>query len=203
MSTELTLDEQATNNDTRKHIATVGKFVHFVVKELLDRADVHDQSKLEPPEVADFTKHNHKLPGTTYGSAQGKQNLADLADALAHHYAKNDHHPQHFPEVKSAEVDQLEQDIEELNNLERGLPIAVTDRLVKRLKADLAAAKSSINGMDLIQLLEMFCDWKASTLRHHDGNLRKSIVINTDRYGLSPQLVRILENTATVFDQVK
>lgn len=56
--------------------------------------------------------------------------------------------------------------------------------------------KNGINDMNLIDLVEMLCDWKSSSERHLDGNLRKSIEINANRFGLSPQLVKILENTA-------
>ncbi len=55
---------------------------------------------------------------------------------------------------------------------------------------------SPVNDMNLLDILEMLCDWKAASERHNDGNIRKSIEINANRFGLSPQLVRILENTA-------
>lgn len=60
--------------------------------------------------------------------------------------------------------------------------------------------KSGIDDMNLLDLIEMFCDWKAATLRHNDGNIRKSIEKNADRFHISPQLVRILENTADLFE---
>jgi hypothetical protein len=50
--------------------------------------------------------------------------------------------------------------------------------------------------MNLIDLVEMLCDWKAASERHNDGNIRKSIEINASRFTISPQLVKILENTA-------
>jgi hypothetical protein len=37
---------------------------------------------------------------------------------------------------------------------------------------------------------------QAASERHNDGNILKSIEINADRFRLSPQLVRNLENTA-------
>lgn len=58
-----------------------------------------------------------------------------------------------------------------------------------------------INDMNLIDLVEMICDWKASTLRHNDGNLLKSIEINAKRFGMSDQLAQILVNTAKLFDE--
>lgn len=56
--------------------------------------------------------------------------------------------------------------------------------------------KNGINDMNIIDIVEMICDWKAASERHNDGNIRKSIEINANRFGLSPQLVKILENTS-------
>ena len=44
---------------------------------------------------------------------------------------------------------------------------------------------NGINDMTLVDILEMFCDWKASTFRHNDGNLLKSIETNATTIGLS------------------
>ncbi len=60
--------------------------------------------------------------------------------------------------------------------------------------------KNGVDDMNLLDIIEMFCDWKAATLRHNDGNIRKSIEKNASRFHLNPQLVRILENTAELFD---
>lgn len=55
--------------------------------------------------------------------------------------------------------------------------------------------KNGIRDMNLVDLIEMFCDWKASSERHNDGNLRKSIEHNAKRFNMSPDLVEIFENT--------
>lgn len=52
-----------------------------------------------------------------------------------------------------------------------------------------------INDMTLIDVLEMLCDWKAATARNKNGNIRKSIEINSEKYKISPQLRQIMENT--------
>jgi hypothetical protein len=59
---------------------------------------------------------------------------------------------------------------------------------------------NGINDMTLIDIIEMFCDWKAATLRHNDGNLLKSIEINTKRFNIDQQLAQIFKNTAALFD---
>ncbi len=153
----LTLEQQACNYETFRHIETVRNLLQKVVIELLDRAEKHDQSKLESPEVELFTEFTPLLASTTYGSAEYEEVRKKLKPALDHHYAKNKHHPEHYVH--------------------------------------------GIDDMTLIDLVEMFVDWKAATLRHHDGNLRKSIEKNTERFQISPQLRKILENTVELFDE--
>lgn len=59
----------------------------------------------------------------------------------------------------------------------------------------------SVNDMNLVDLVEMFCDWKASSMRHIDGNLLKSIDINASRFNMSSQLKQIFINTAKMYDE--
>lgn len=58
-----------------------------------------------------------------------------------------------------------------------------------------------VNDMTLVDIVEMFCDWKASTLRHNDGNLLKSIELNAERFNIDGQLKQILVNTARMIDE--
>lgn len=60
---------------------------------------------------------------------------------------------------------------------------------------------NGINDMTLVDIMEMFCDWKASTLRHNDGNLLKSIETNAERFNMDGQLKQILINTARMIDE--
>lgn len=55
--------------------------------------------------------------------------------------------------------------------------------------------KNGINDMSLLDMLEMLIDWKAAGERHNNGNIRKSIELNGNRFAISPQLIKILENT--------
>lgn len=57
-----------------------------------------------------------------------------------------------------------------------------------------------IDGMDLIDLVEMICDWLASVQRHDDGDIRRSIEINQERFGYDDQLKRILHNTVDALE---
>ncbi|GIO25104.1 DUF5662 family protein [Oceanobacillus sp. J11TS1] len=60
--------------------------------------------------------------------------------------------------------------------------------------------EEGIKGMDLLDIIEMFCDWKAATLRHNDGDLNKSIEINQKRFNYSDELKEIFKNSVSIFD---
>lgn len=56
--------------------------------------------------------------------------------------------------------------------------------------------KNGVNDMTLLDLIEMFCDWKAASERQNNGNILKSIEVNGKRFNMSEQLIKIFENTA-------
>lgn len=61
--------------------------------------------------------------------------------------------------------------------------------------------ENGINGMNLIDLIEMFADWKASTERQRNGDLRVSIDANQKRFGFDDQLKQIFINTMNMLDE--
>jgi hypothetical protein len=63
--------------------------------------------------------------------------------------------------------------------------------------------ENGVDGMNLVDLLEMLCDWIAATKRHDDGDVMKSLEINKNRFGLSDQLYNILVNTANAIIEKK
>lgn len=84
--------------DTYAHILTVQRYLTPFVVELLKRQAGHDQSKLCSPEREAFDALTPKLAGLTYGSEEYRATLREMKPALAHHYAKNRHHPEHGPD---------------------------------------------------------------------------------------------------------
>lgn len=60
--------------------------------------------------------------------------------------------------------------------------------------------KDGINGMNLFDLIEMLCDWKASSLRGKNGNLSKSLETNVQRFEMSEQLALIMRNTIPMIE---
>lgn len=55
--------------------------------------------------------------------------------------------------------------------------------------------KNGIKDMNIVDLIEMLCDWKAASLRHNDGDITKSLEINQKRFEYSDELKQILLNT--------
>ena len=138
-------------SDTLEHIRKVSQNLNNFSKDLLERANVHDESKLHSPEKELFDEFTPKLAGLTYGSEEYTANLKGLQVALDHHYANNSHHPQFHP--------------------------------------------NGVSDMTLMDVVEMFCDWKAAVERTKDGNFDKSLEINEKRFNIAPQLIQIFKNT--------
>jgi hypothetical protein len=60
--------------------------------------------------------------------------------------------------------------------------------------------KNGIRGMSLVDVVEMLVDWKAATLRHADGDIRRSVEQNQKRFGYSDELKQIFLNTLPLFE---
>ena len=59
-----------------------------------------------------------------------------------------------------------------------------------------------IKSMDLIDIVEMLCDWIAATKRHADGDIGKSIQINEKRFGINDQLSQVFRNTSALLKRL-
>jgi len=57
-----------------------------------------------------------------------------------------------------------------------------------------------IKDMNLIDLIEMLCDWYAATEKHDDGNIKTSIEHNKERFGFTKELEQIFKNTIEFLD---
>lgn len=146
-----TKEKEICYKETNEHISRVRFFISKIVKALLDRADVHDASKLQEPEFSLFAQNGSRLRDLKYGSPEYENSLKDLTVAIQHHYATNRHHPEHH--------------------------------------------KNGIEDMNLVDLVEMFVDWKAASERQNNGNIRLSIEKCCEKFNICPQLRKIFENS--------
>lgn len=63
--------------------------------------------------------------------------------------------------------------------------------------------KNGIRDMNLIDIIEMFCDWHAATKRHKDGDIIKSIKYNKTRFNYNELLEKIFKNTVKKIESDK
>lgn len=136
--------------DLVDHKRRVAGHMQIVANELFRRAAVHDNSKFETEE---FEAYEEAFPGLqkyAYGTEEFKAELAKIRPAIEHHYAANDHHPEHFPD--------------------------------------------GIIGMNLIQVIEMVCDWMAASERSQTS-LYKGMELNRKRFEIDRQLIGVIAHT--------
>lgn len=136
---------------TLTHIRKVNSFLIDFATEILNRAKVHDESKLHEPEKSVFDKYSSLLYATIYNSPEYHQYLDEMRPAIEHHEANNSHHPGYYPH--------------------------------------------GVDDMDLFDIVEMFCDWRAASQRTQNGSFWNSIKVNKDRFHISHQLHSIFANT--------
>lgn len=136
---------------TEQHITTVQQ---RIIELLMQRAKVHDASKLEEPEASGYARLGSELGTIAYGTPEYRAALDRAQDVIQHHYAHNSHHPEYH--------------------------------------------ENGVNDMSLLDIMEMFCDWKAASerMKQGSGSIIQSIEYNAGRFGLSKQLTAILLNTA-------
>jgi hypothetical protein len=136
--------------DLVDHKQRVAKRMQIVANELFKRAANHDNSKFSEEEFEAYDGAFAELQKYAYGTEDFKAALNKIKPAIAHHYAVNDHHPEHF--------------------------------------------EQGVNQMNLIQLIEMVCDWLAASERSQK-DIRAGLEINKKRFGIDEQLCGIIKNT--------
>lgn len=104
--------------------------------------------------------------------------------------------------LEKPEKDYLEKMTHKLNNTTYGtdeyfnnLKKSFTDEHYKKNSHHPEYFENGINGMTLVDLMEMFADWCAALKRHSDGSFEQSMSVNKKRFKMSPQLVALFNNT--------
>ena len=60
--------------------------------------------------------------------------------------------------------------------------------------------KNGVADMNLLEIVEMFCDWNAAAKRHDNGDIFRSLDINQDRFKITSQLISIFKNTVAILE---
>lgn len=82
--------------DTVEHINKVRNNLYGIEAKLNLRALVHDDSKLQEPELSGYEGLSQALKGLTYGTPEHRAAFAPFKDIIKHHYAHNSHRPEHW-----------------------------------------------------------------------------------------------------------
>jgi hypothetical protein len=145
---------------TYEHIDRVRALMTLGIHDMIEKARVHDASKLVSPEVEVFDVITERLHGLTYDSPEYHASMAEFRAGLDHHVTQNSHHPE--------------------------------------------AHEDGVQGMTLLELFEMACDWTAASERHEDGDVIRSIrEANPKRFGYGPEITRLLENTVLALREME
>lgn len=186
--------------DTIAHIERVQSLIQTAISNLARRAVNHDLSKLEEPEKSAFDRLKAlSLSGMAYGSPEYRACLKAEKPSIEHHYKANSHHPEHVTLFKCAVCHSILRESETwVVNLNDTKNPRVCGKCCPRSPIYECEAMPYVGpeAMSLFDILEMLLDWKAATERMKDGgDIVKSLELNRERFNLSPQLERILENT--------
>lgn len=199
--------------ETAKHRDVVKRLLWRFADDLKERAMVHDVSKTEEPERSKFVEATPKLKKLTYGSDEYKKSLEELGEALKHHYEHNRHHPEHYKlwkcpvcgSVFKEEETRVEDVYDDKSRL--CLKCSPLPSYNEAVKSELVIYDSlcfeeilephiGLEGMTLLDIVEMFFDWCAAVERHEDGDIMDSLEKNEKRFNISRQLSKIFKNTA-------
>jgi len=134
-----------------QHNHDVGVLMLRFVQQLIDRAQVHDATKLEEPEFSQHKEYTDQAQGVKFGSEEYNKLRQKFQLIHEYHFDRHRHHPEHFP--------------------------------------------NGINDMNLVDLIEMMCDWKAASV-WYKGDMQSSLKVQRKRLKISPQLMQIIKNTA-------
>lgn len=84
---------------TLKHIARVCELLNEFATEINRRGEVHDASKFDPVEKGPLDEMQRLIDAegpAPFGTDEYRRRTALLGPMLAHHYANNSHHPEHY-----------------------------------------------------------------------------------------------------------
>jgi hypothetical protein len=90
-------DLERTDADTAEHIGKVQARLGEAIANLAARSECHDASKLQEPERSGYATLQLRLGDARYGTPEYRAVLDEARPVIQHHYAANDHHPEHWP----------------------------------------------------------------------------------------------------------
>lgn len=169
--------------DTMAHIETVREYIEQVKTNLTIRGVAHDASSLVEPEKSFYDKYRPLLSSLEYNSPAYLAALEEFKPAIQHHYDNNSHHPEHFKHFECGACFKHFSEEPENSHCDR-CGYSVFEQY------------TGVNGMSLLDVLEMLIDWLAAIARKGtDEDVLDNFDRTRKRFKISPQLADIIKNT--------
>lgn len=140
--------------------------------------------------TADTLKHIRKVSTYLTSAASELIRRAQIHDESKLHSPEKEGFDEHTPKLA-----RLTYGSDEYNQSKAALGEALTHHYANNSHHP-EHYINGINDMNLFDIIEMLIDWRASSERHIDGNIYKSIEINAKRFAMSDQLTSIFICTA-------
>lgn len=115
---------------------------------------------------------------------------------------RSDTHDQ--SKLSSPEIEYSMKFTQKLKDADYGSPeyLAIQEQMQEALEHHYACNRhhpehfdDGIKDMNLIDILEMFCDWVIASQQHPKGDIEQSIEVNQQRFGYSDDLKQIFKNS--------
>jgi hypothetical protein len=143
------------------HCRCVRRGVQRIVRELEERAERHDDSKLYSDEFAGFSRINKAAREHPYGSHEYRAGLKQEKPTIEKHYRRNSHHPEFYGTDR--------------RDVPQACPYHADDPYPAGCAdcADIAGERVTVetgrylaDRMTWLDLIEMVCDWRGAYLAY-------------------------------------
>ena len=143
---------------TENHKNNVKNIMDVIINELYERADNHDNSKVEEPELPMFIEFLSQIKNYKYGTKEYNDFVA-TNEYCKHHFDVNNHHPEHFKNgvhgmnlINITEMfsDWISASIQRSNYSKRDEMVDNIIKLCEKFKIDILLTQILINTVDLV-----------------------------------------------------
>lgn len=201
--------EYDSTHDTKAHIAVVGENIDRIC----DRILCANSADINAPTLVDFLQcflatgaaakhHDPILHNIAENTVAGNYNITDDILVAELQHRKNEHDRSKLQEPEKSYFDA---ETPKLKSLVFGTPEYEASLNRLRIALDHHYSinrhhpehfKNGVSDMNVIDIVEMFCDWDASTKRLSHSPIHRGVEINRKRFGLSEDVTKMFHVTA-------
>ena len=151
-------EEKEIVNGIRHHINDVYSIINILSKELIKKAEFHDESKALAPEFYMFKDFLTQIKKYKFGSNEYNEFVKNDAYCF-HHFECNDHHPEHFKNgvhdmnlvnITEMFADWISSSIKRSNCSKRDEMVENIIKLCEKFKIDILLTQILVNTVDFV-----------------------------------------------------